>query len=257
MGLLDGKRILVTGVLTDASIAFATADLAIQEGAQVALSNAGRTVSLMKRVARKLPGDDIPMLELDVTDPEQVAALAPSLREHGWDRVDGVVHSIAYAPPACLGNGMFEATWEDVSQAMHISAYSLRALTDAVLPLMTSGGSIVGYTFDATQAWPAYDWMGVVKAALESASRYLARDLGPRGIRVNQIAAGPIRSMAAKSIPGFKAFEDVWDARAPLGWAIDDAYPVARTTVAMLSDWFPATTGEVVHVDGGFHAVGA
>lgn len=257
MGLLDGKKILVTGVLTDASIAFAVADLAIQQGAQVALSNAGRTVSLMKRVAQKLPADDLPMLELDVTDPEQVATLAPALREHGWDRIDGVVHSIAYAPPACLGNGMFEATWEDVSQAMHISAYSLRALADAVLPLMGPGGSIVGFTFDSTQAWPAYDWMGVVKAALESASRYLARDLGPRGIRVNQIAAGPIKSMAAKSIPGFAAFEDVWDVRAPLGWDIADAYPVARTTVAMLSDWFPATTGEVVHVDGGFHAVGA
>jgi enoyl-[acyl-carrier protein] reductase I len=257
MGLLDGKKILVTGVLTDASIAYAVADLAIQEGAKVALSNAGRTVSLMKRVARKLPSDEIPMLELDVTDPEQVAALAPALREQGWDHLDGVVHSIAYGPPSTLGNGMFQAPWEDVATAIHISAYSLRSLADATLPLMSEGGSIVGFTFDASQAWPAYDWMGVAKAALESASRYLARDLGPRGIRVNQIAAGPIRSMAAKSIPGFSAFEDVWSVRAPLGWDIADAYPVARTTIAMLSDWFPATTGEIVHVDGGFHAIGA
>ncbi|MEA3019615.1 MAG: meromycolic acid enoyl-[acyl-carrier-protein] reductase [Actinomycetota bacterium] len=257
MALLDGKKILVTGVLTDASIAFAVADLAIQQGAQIALSNAGRTVSLMTRVARKLPADDIPMLELDVTDPEQVAALAPALREAGWDHLDGVVHSIAYGPPATLGNGMFAATWDDVATAIHISAYSLRALTDAALPLMGPGGSIVGFTFDASLAWPAYDWMGVAKAALESTSRYLARDLGPKGIRVNQIAAGPIRSMAAKSIPGFSAFEDVWGERAPLGWDIADAYPVARSTVALLSDWFPATTGEIIHVDGGFHAIGA
>jgi meromycolic acid enoyl-[acyl-carrier-protein] reductase len=256
MGLLDGKRVLVTGVLTDASIAFAVADLAMQEGADVVLTNAGRTVSLTKRVARKLP-NEAPVLELDVTSPDQIAALEPALREHGWDRVDGVVHSIAYGPPACLGNGMFEAGWDDVSTALHISAYSLRALIDAVLPLMTAGGSVVGFTFDASVAWPAYDWMGVAKAALESASRYLARDLGAKGIRVNQVAAGPIRSMAAKSIPGFKRFEDVWDERAPLGWDIADAYPVARTTVAMLSDWFPATTGEIVHVDGGFHATGA
>ena len=256
MGLLDGKRVLVTGVLTDASIAFAVADLAMQEGADVVLTNAGRTVSLTKRVARKLP-NEAPVLELDVTSPEQIAALAPALREHGWDRVDGVVHSIAYGPPACLGSGMFEAGWDDVSTALQISAYSLRALIDSVLPLMQPGGSVVGFTFDATVAWPAYDWMGVAKAALESASRYLARDLGPKGIRVNQVAAGPIRSMAAKSIPGFAQFEDVWDTRAPLGWDINDAYPVARTTVAMLSDWFPATTGEIVHVDGGFHATGA
>lgn len=257
MGLLDGKRILVTGVLTDASIAYAVADLALQEGAEVALTNVGRTMSLMRRVARKLPADDLPMFELDVTDPEQVAALAPALGEAGWDHLDGVVHSLAFAPPSCLGKGMFEASWEDVSQALHVSAYSLRALADATLPLMGPGGSFVGLTFDATVAWPAYDWMGVAKAALESASRYLARDLGARGIRVNQVAAGPIRSMAAKAIPGFKAFEDVWDDRAPLGWDIADAYPVARTTLALLSDWFPATTGEIIHVDGGFHATGA
>jgi enoyl-[acyl-carrier protein] reductase I len=252
MGLLDGKRILVTGVLNDASIAFATARMAQEQGAEVVLTSAGRALPLTKRTARKLPTEP-PVLELDITDRAHVDALAPSLRELGWDRIDGAVHSIGFAPESCLGQGMFVAPWEDVATAMHVSAYSLKALADAVLPLMTAGGSIVGYTFDATVTWPAYDWMGVVKAALESASRYLARDLGPRGIRVNQVAAGPIRSIAAKSIPGFKSFEDVWDGRAPLGWDVSDAEPVARTTVALLSEWMPSTTGEIIHVDGGFH----
>jgi enoyl-[acyl-carrier protein] reductase I len=255
MGLLDGKRIVVTGVLNDASIAYAVARVAQEQGAEIVLTGAGRGLSLTKRTARKLPSEP-PVLELDVTEAEHVAQLAPSLRELGWDRVDGAVHSIGFAPERCLGQGMFEATWDDVSVAMHISAYSLKALAEAVLPLMTSGGSIVGFTFDATVAWPAYDWMGVVKAALESASRYLARDLGPKGIRVNQVAAGPIRSIAAKSIPGFATFEDVWDGRSPLGWDVSNAEPVARTTVALLSDWMPSTTGEVIHVDGGFHSVG-
>jgi enoyl-[acyl-carrier protein] reductase I len=252
MGLLEGKRIVVTGVLNDASIAFAVARSAQEQGAQIVLTGAGRGLSLTKRVARKLGDPEV--LELDVTQQDHIAALAPALRELGWDRVDGAVHSIGFAPEACLGKGMFEAGWEDVSVALHISAYSLKALAEAVLPLMTDGGSIVGFTFDATLAWPAYDWMGVAKAALESASRYLARDLGPKGIRVNQVAAGPIRSIAAKSIPGFAKFEDVWSDRAPLGWDVSDADPVARTTVALLSDWMPATTGEVIHVDGGFHA---
>ena len=255
MGLLDGKRIVVTGVLNDASIAYAVARVAQEQGAEIVLTGAGRGLSLTKRTARKLPTEPA-VLELDVTVPEHVAQLVPSLRELGWDRVDGAVHSIGFAPEACLGSGMFEATWDDVAVAMHISAYSLKALAESVLPLMTDGGSIVGFTFDATIAWPAYDWMGVVKAALESASRYLARDLGPRGIRVNQVAAGPIRSIAAKSIPGFATFEDVWDGRAPLGWDVSNAEPVARTTVALLSDWMPSTTGEVIHVDGGFHSVG-
>jgi enoyl-[acyl-carrier protein] reductase I len=171
--------------------------------------------------------------------------------------VDGALHAIGFAPEPCLGNGMFAATWEDVSVALQISAYSLRTLADVVRPLMTEGGSIVGLDFDATRAWPAYDWMGVAKAALESTNRYLARDLGPEGIRVNLVAAGPIRTVAARSIPGFKQFEDVWQERAPLGWDIDDPEAVARACVALLSDWFPKTTGEMVHVDGGFHAIGA
>jgi enoyl ACP reductase len=256
MGLLDGKRIVITGVLNDASIAYATAKVAQEQGAEIVLTGAGRGLSLTKRTARKLATEP-PVLELDVTDQGHIDGLAPALRELGWDRVDGAVHSIGFAPATCLGRGMFAAGWDDVSVAMHISAYSFKALAEAVLPLMTGGGSIVGYTFDATVAWPAYDWMGVMKAALESASRYLARDLGAQGIRVNQIAAGPIRSIAAKSIPGFAKFEDVWDDRAPLGWNVSDAEPVARTTVALLSDWLPSTTGEVIHVDGGYHATGA
>jgi enoyl-[acyl-carrier protein] reductase I len=256
MGLLDGKRILVTGVLTDASIAFSVAEQALAEGAEIALTGAGRGLSLTTRTARKL-GEGIPVLELDVTDTAHVAALAPALRELGWDRVDGALHAIGFAPASCLGNGMFEAGWDDVSVALHVSTYSLKALAEAVLPLMEGGGSIVGLDFDATVAWPAYDWMGVAKAGLESASRYLARDLGPRGVRVNLVAAGPVRTMAAKSIPGFKTFEDVWSDKAPLGWDVNDAVPTAKACLALLSDWFPATTGEIVHVDGGFHAVGA
>jgi enoyl-[acyl-carrier protein] reductase I len=256
MGLLDGKRILVTGVLTDASIAFSVAEQALAEGAEVALSGAGRGLSLTQRTARKL-GSAVPVLELDVTDEAHVAAVAPALEELGWDRVDGALHAIGFAPASCLGQGMLEAGWDDVSVALHVSTYSLKALAEAVLPLMTSGGSIVGLDFDASVAWPAYDWMGVAKAGLESANRYLARDLGHRGIRVNLVAAGPLKTMAAKSIPGFGAFEDVWSDKAPLGWDVGDAGPTAKACVALLSDWFPATTGEIIHVDGGFHAVGA
>jgi meromycolic acid enoyl-[acyl-carrier-protein] reductase len=255
MGLLEGKRLLITGVLTDASIAYAVAVRAQAEGAEVVLTGAGRGLALTRRTARKLDPEP-PVLELDVTDAGQLAALEPSLRELGWDRVDGVLHAIGFAPASCLGEGMFAAGWDDVAVALNISAYSLKALAEAALPLMDRGGSIVGLDFDATVAWPAYDWMGVAKAALEAASRYLARDLGPRGIRVNLVAAGPIKTMAAKSIPGFSKFEDVWSERAPLGWDVKDAEPVARTTVVLFSDWLPATTGEILHVDGGFHAVG-
>ena len=256
MGLLDGKRILVTGITTDDSIAFAVAEQAMAAGAEVALTSFGRVMSLTKRVARKLPTEP-PVLELDVTSTEDVANLAGALRDHGWDTLDGAVHSIGYAPPSCLGQGMFEASWDDVGTAMHASAYSLKALAEGVLPLMSAGASIVGFTFDATVAWPAYDWMGPVKAAFEATSRYLARDLGPRGIRVNLVAAGPIRSVAAKSIPGFSTIEGMWSDRAPLGWNVSDATAVGRTTAVLLSDWMPATTGEIIHVDGGFHATGA
>ncbi len=255
MGLLAGKRIVVTGVLTDTSLAFGVARLALAEGAQVVLTGAGRGLSITERAARKL-GDGIQVVEFDATVPAHaesargaVAAVAP--------RVDGVLHAIGYAPAACLGDDFMAAQWDDVRVALEISAYSLKMLADAFVPLMDRGGSIVGLDFDASTAWPAYNWMGVAKAALESTSRYLARSLGPRGIRCNLVAAGPIRTMAAKSIPSFAAFEDVWASRAPLGWDVHDSTAVARACVALLSDWFPGTTGEILHVDGGFHAVGA
>jgi enoyl ACP reductase len=254
MGLLDGKRLLITGVITDASIAFAVARLAQQEGATVVLTGFGR-MSLVERVAKRLP-EPAPVVELDVASEAHLESLAERVREH-VDGIDGVLHSIGFAPASCLGGGFLDAPWADVATAVQVSAYSLKSLAVATLPLFSdTGGAIVGLTFDATQAWPAYDWMGVAKAGLESTSRYLARELGPRHIRVNLVAAGPIRTMAAKSIPGFAQFEDAWADRAPLGWDNADAGPVARSTLALLSDWFPATTGEIVHVDGGFHAMG-
>jgi meromycolic acid enoyl-[acyl-carrier-protein] reductase len=254
MGILDGKRILVAGVLTDASISFHVARVAQQEGATVVLTAFPR-LSLVQRIARRLP-DPPPVLELDVTDDGHLASLAERVSEH-VDGLDGVVHGIANAPQSALGGNFLATPWEDVAKAVHVSAYSLKALAMAALPLMSAGGAIVGMTFDASVAWPAYDWMGVAKAGLESCARYLARDLGPRGIRVNLMAAGPVKTMAAKSIPGFSAFEDLWGQRAPLGWDLSDPEPAARGCVALLSDWFPATTGEIVHVDGGVHAIGA
>jgi enoyl ACP reductase len=255
MGLLEGKNIVVTGVLTDASLAYAVARVAQAEGASLILTGAGRGLSLTTRTARKL-GSEVEVLELDVTVPEHIASVRDAVAER-WDRVDGVVHAIAYGPPATLGDDFLGAQWDDVAVAVHVSAYSLKALADAFLPLMDRGGAFVGLDFDNRVAWPAYNWMGVAKSALQSVSRYLAKELGPRGIRSNLVAAGPVRTMAAKSIPGFSKFEDVWDERAPLGWQITDPEPVAKACVALLSDWFPATTGEIVHVDGGFHAVGA
>ena len=262
MGLLTGKRILVTGVLTDASLAFAVARLAQVEGAEVVLSGAGRGLSLTRRTARKLR-DPVDVLEIDVAQPEQLAAAAAELGAK-WDRLDGLLHAIAFAPPECLGGDIFNADWEQVQVALHVSTYSLKALTQAFRPLLAAAGanggvgaSVVGLDFDATVAWPAYDWMGVSKAALESLSRYLARDLGPDKVRVNLVAAGPVRTMAAKSIPGFSAFEDTWAARAPLGWDLLDTDVVARACIALFSDLFPMTTGEMVHVDGGVHATGA
>jgi enoyl-[acyl-carrier protein] reductase I len=250
--LLDGKRILVTGVLNDASIAFSVARRAQEEGAEVVLSSFGRVMRLTERTAKRLPSPPA-IVELDVSNPDDLDALA----ERVGGRIDGVLHAIGFAPESCLGGGFLEAPWSDVAIALEVSAYSLKSLAVAALPLMESGGSIVGLDFDNRVAWPVYDWMGVAKSAFESVSRYLAKELGPRGIRVNLVAAGPIRTMAARSSPGFEAFEDVWTARAPLGWDIKDPEPVASACVALLSDLFPATTGEMVHVDGGYHAVGA
>ena len=253
-GLLEGKRVLITGVITDASIAFHAAKSAQEQGAEVVLTGFGR-MSLVERVAKRLPRP-APLVELDVTNDEHLDGLAERVGEH-VDGIDGVLHSIAYAPASCLGSDFLAAPWEDVSSAVQISAYSLKSLATACLPLMGEGGSIVGMDFDARVAWPAYDWMGVAKAALESTSRYLARELGPKGIRVNLVSAGPVRTMAAKSIPGFSELEAGWGDRAPLGWDVNDPTPVAKSICAVLSDWLPATTGSMIMVDGGFHAVGA
>lgn len=255
MGVLDGKRILITGVLTDASLAFGVAKLAQDEGAEIVLTGAGRGLRLTQRTARKLPTEP-DVFEFDVSDATHPAAVRDALGER-WDTVDGALHAVGFAPEACLGGNFLNAGWDDVAVAVQVSAYSLKSLADAVVPLMTSGGSIVGLDFDAQVAWPAYDWMGVAKAALESTARYLARDLGERQIRVNLVAAGPVKTLAARSIPGFALFEDVWDGRAPLGWDVTDSEAVSKACVALLSDWFPATTGEMIHVDGGFHAMGA
>jgi enoyl-[acyl-carrier protein] reductase I len=252
MGILDGKRLLITGVLMDSSIAFHVARIAQQEGAEVVLTSFGRTMKITQTIAKRLPKTP-PVVELDVQDTEHLDTLAERLREH-VDGLDGVLHSIGFAPQGAFD--FLGASWEDVSTALHVSAYSLKALAVAALPLMPDGGSVVGLTFDARFAWPVYDWMGVAKAAFESTSRYLARDLGPKGVRVNVVAAGPIRTTAAKSIPAFSTFEDTWGERAPLGWDVKDAEPTARACCALLSDWFPATTGEMVHVDGGVHAMG-
>ncbi|MGO4257105.1 enoyl-ACP reductase FabI [Marmoricola sp. RAF53] len=255
-GILAGKRILVTGVTMDSSIGFAVAKVAQEQGATVLISNFGRAMGITRRIAGRLPVAP-PVLELDVTDEEHLAGLADAVREH-VDGLDGVVHSIAYGnPETLLGGDFVGGPWPDVAQAVQVSAYSLASLSQACLPLMTSGGSVVGLTFDATVAWPSYNWMGVAKAGLESCSRYLARDLGPRGIRVNLVSAGPLKTLAAKAIAGFEQLESGWDERAPLGWDNADQTPTAKAVVALLSDFFPATTGEIVHVDGGYHAMGA
>jgi len=250
--LLEGKKLLITGVLMDSSIAFHVARLAQEEGAEIVLTSFGRTMKITQAITRRLPRP-APVIELDVTDTQHLDTLAGRTGEH-LDGLDGVLHSIGFAPQGAFN--FLEGTWEDVATALHASAYSLKALGVAALPLMEHGGSIVGLTFDAKFAWPVYDWMGVAKAAFESTNRYLARDLGPKGVRCNLVSAGPIRTTAAKSIPGFEQFEEVWSDRAPLGWDIKDPEPAARACVALLSDWFPATTGEIVHVDGGVHAMG-
>jgi len=257
--LLDGKRLLITGVLTSDSLAFAVARRAIEEGATVALSGAGRGMSLTRRTARKL-GDVGEVLELDVTSPAQLDAARDELTAR-FGRLDGVLHAIGFAPPDCLGHGMLVASPEDVATAFQISTYSLAALVRAMLPLLEvagadGGASVVGMDFDGSRAWPLYDWMGVAKSGLESLTRYLARELGQRGIRVNLVASGPVRTLAAKSIPGFAAFEDAWGDRAPLGWDVHDATPAADAAIALFSDLLCSTTGHVLHVDGGVHMMG-
>jgi len=255
--ILAGKRVLVTGMLTPRSIAFAIAEAAQRAGAQIVLTSFGRAMSLTERSARRLdPAPDV--LELDVTDLAQTAQLAEELRRR-WGGVDAVVHAVGFAPEDALGGRFLSTPWESVATAMHVSAFSLKTLAATLAPLMPegSGGSVVTLTFDAAQAWPLYDWMGPTKAALESIVRYLARDLGPRRVRVNAVAAGPLETVAAKSIPGFNSLKESWTRQAPLGWDPGDADPVADAVVFLLSDMARAITGEVLHVDGGFFSQGA
>jgi enoyl-[acyl-carrier protein] reductase I len=254
--LLADTRLLVTGVLTPQSIAFAAARRAQEEGAEIVLTGFGRGRSLTDKSARRLP-DPPDVLEMDVTDPEQIAAVAADL-ESRWGRLDGVLHAIAYAPDDALGGRFLETGWESAATALRTSAFSLKDLAVGLLPLLSArGGSVVSLDFDASVAWPAYDWMGVSKAALESITRYLARDLGRHGVRVNCVAAGPLRTVAAKGIPGFGRFIDLWERRAPLGWDPTDPGPVADTVAFLLSSHSRGISGEVVHVDGGYHAMGA
>lgn len=257
MGILEGKTILVTGVTMNTSIAYRVAEIAAAEGATVIVSNFGRALSLTNRIVKRL--DPVPaVLELDVTNDEQLTGLPDALRALGVERLDGVVHSVAFAnPETALGGKFLTTPYADVAAAMQISAYSLVSLTMACKPLFGETASVVGLTFDARVSWPTYDWMGVAKAALESASRYLARYLGPEGVRSNIVSAGPIDTLAKKAIPGSSSFNDIWADRAPLGWDAGDTAPTAKAVVALLSDWFPATTGEMIHVDGGLHSTGA
>jgi len=252
--LLEGKKLLITGVLTPQSIAFAAAKAAQEQGAEIVLTNFGRTVSLTQKTAKRLPSTP-DVLEMDANSDEQIAAVCDELRRR-WGRLDGFLHAIAFAPQDALGGNFLQTPWESVATAVQTSAFSLKALAVGMLPSMGEGGAIVSLDFDATVAWPIYDWMGVAKAGLEAVTRYLARDLGPKGIRVNAVSAGPIKTMAGKGIPGFDQISGSWGHRAPLGWNVEDPTPVGNAVAFLLSDLSSGITGELVHVDGGFHAMG-
>lgn len=260
-GLLDGKTILVTGIITDASIAFHVAKTAQEQGARVVITGFDR-LRLIDRIAQRLPSQVPPAIGLDVQNPEDLESLADRVREVAPDGIDGVVHSIAFAPESCLGDDFFAAPWEDVATSLEVSAYSYAALAKALLPVLNDGGSMVGMDFDPTRSMPFYNWMGVSKATLESVNRYVAKELGPRGIRSNLVAAGPVKTLAAKAIAGestgpgaeLARLNEMWDRTAPLGWNVEDPTKVARTVCTVLSDWLPGTTASVVYVDGGFHA---
>jgi enoyl-[acyl-carrier protein] reductase I len=252
--LLEGKRLVITGVITRDSIAWAVADEALRAGAEVVLTGFGRARRLTERAAKRLPAE-CDVLELDVNRPDDLFDLKANLAGR-WDAVDGVLHAVAYAPEDAIGGRFLDTPSSSALAAFETSAFSFKALTAELAPLFSERASVVGLDFDASVAWPSYDWMGVSKAALESVSRYLARDLGPQGVRVNLIAAGPLRTAAASGIAGFRDLVNNWNDGAPLGWDPDDAGPVARTVCFMFSDWSDGITGEIIHVDGGFHAVG-
>ncbi len=255
--LLENKRLVVTGVLTDDSIAWHTARIAQEEGAEIVVTGFGRGLRLTERSVQRLP-EPCEVIELDINDPEHVAALTADL-DTRWGTVDGALHAIAFAPADALGGNFLGTSAESAQTAFITSAFSYKTLAVALLPLMqkAGGGALVAMDFDNSQAWPAYDWMGVAKSALQSVTRYLARDLGKHNIRVNAVSAGPLSTVAAKSIPGFERFDDVWGERSPLVWDTSNPDPVARMVCVLLSDWAPMTTGEIVHVDGGFHAIAA
>jgi len=253
--LLEGKKLLITGVLTPQSIAFNAARLAQEQGAEIVLTGFGRAMSLTQKTARRLPAPP-DVLEMDANDQAQIEAVAGELKGR-WGTLDGFLHAIAFAPEDALGGAFLTTPWESARTAFQTSAFSLKAIASSMLPLMSDGGSVVALDFDASVAWPIYDWMGVSKAALESVARYLARYLGPKGVRVNLVSAGPLRTMAAKGIPGFDILAASWGKRAPLGWDVTDPEPVARTIAFLLSDWSRGITAEIIHVDGGYHAIGA
>ena len=255
--LLEGKRLLITGVLTDDSIAFHSARIAQEEGAEIVLTGFGRSLRLTERSAQRLP-QPCDVLELDINDPAHVEALVDDLTGR-WGSIDGALHAIAFAPGDALGGNFLNTPVESAQTAFVTSAFSYKTLAVALMPLMkeAGGGALVAMDFDNTQAWPAYDWMGVAKSALQSVTRYLARDLGEHDIRVNVVSAGPLTTVAAKAIPGFERFDEVWAERAPLKWDTANPEPVARMVCVLLSDWAAMTTGEIVHVDGGFHAIAA
>ena len=254
--ILEGKRLVITGVITKDSIAFHAAARALEEGASIVLTSFGRARRMTERAAARLPSSDVDVLELDVNEVSDLEALTVSLGDR-WGAVDGALHAIAFAPEDALGGRFMTTPAESAVAAFQTSAFSLKALAAALEPLMSSGSSIVGLDFDASVAWPIYDWMGVAKAALESVSRYLARDLGPKGVRVNLISAGPLGTVAARGIPGFEGLASLWREQAPLGWNVEDPAPVADAICFLLSDYARGISGEIVHVDGGFHAVGA
>lgn len=255
MSILEGKKILITGVLTEASIAFAAARIAQENGAEVVLSSFGRMLPITQKISQRLP-KPVQVIELDATSSEDLAALPDRVRA-AVGSLDGIVHAIAFAPQTALGGNFLSTEWPDVSTAVEVSAYSLKSITVACKDVLNNPSSVVGLTFDASVSWPVYDWMGVAKAAFESTARYLARYLGQDGIRVNLVSAGPLRTTAAKGIPGFATMEELWTDRAPLGWDLTNTDPAAKAIVALLSDFFPATTGEIIHVDGGLHSTGA
>ena len=252
-GLLAGKRLLVTGVLSETSIAFQVARIAQEQGADVVLSSFGRALPITEAMAERLPVK-APVIRLDVTDEADLAALSEEVAAR-LGGLDGILHSIAFAPATALGGGFLEASWADAGTALRVSAYSFQALVSACLPVLSDGAAVVGLDYDASLAWRDYDWMGVSKAALEAVTRYLALYLGPRRIRVNLVAAGFVRTLAARSVPGSAGLEEIWRTRPPLAWDVTDAVPTAKACVTLLSDWLPATTGEILHVDGGLHAV--